>query len=383
MFSMFKKNKLTTSDVSSALAEFVLYGKPFNDHVTDIQMTGNVVNLSLKIAKDADQKQLENVYHALRTKLHAMGIEEVNLNVLLSEKVAHTPKPASAQTFIPTADKDEPKPTTAAPTQSQLLPHPRIRHIIAVASGKGGVGKSTTTVNIALALQRLGKKVGILDADIYGPSIPDMLGRASIKPMVEHEQFVPIDANGIAMLSIGSLIDGDSTPIAWRGIKATGALMQMYNQTNWPNLDYLIIDMPPGTGDITLTLSQRIPVTGAIVVTTPQHIALLDAKKGVEMFQKVNIPLLGIIENMALHTCRQCGHVEHIFGEAGGKNMAQLYGVPLLGQLPIDGQIREQMDRGTPNAIDEHITHIYDEIARQVDDGIGQYAKVRQDGRIF
>lgn len=213
--------------------------------------------------------------------------------------------------------------------------------------------------------------------------MPDMLGRAGIKPMVEHEQFVPIDADGIAMLSIGSLIDGDSTPIAWRGIKATGALMQMYNQTNWPNLDYLIIDMPPGTGDITLTLSQRIPVTGAIVVTTPQHIALLDAKKGVEMFQKVNIPLLGIIENMALHTCRQCGHVEHIFGEAGGKNMAQLYGVPLLGQLPINGQIREQMDKGTPNAIDEHITHIYDEIARQVDDGIGQYAKVRQDGRIF
>ena len=219
----------------------------------------------------------------------------------------------------------EPPITKAAPTQASLAAHPRIRHIIVVASGKGGVGKSTTTVNIALALQKLGNRVGVLDADIYGPSMPTMLGVADVKPQLENEQFVPVDAHGIAMLSIGSLLDGENTPVAWRGPKATGALMQLYNQTNWPQLDYLVIDMPPGTGDIQLTLAQRIPVTGAVIVTTPQHVALLDAQKGIEMFNKTSIPVLGVVENMALHTCSNCNHTEAIFGTGGGEMIAEQY----------------------------------------------------------
>lgn len=383
MFNIFKKNKFSQADVDKSITEFNLYGQPLNHHVTSSEIVGDVVNLSLKIHKDADQKQLENVYHALRTRLHTIGVEEVNLNVVLSD-TAPVSRDGATQTYIPTESKEaEPAPVKRAPTQSDIAPHPRIRHIIAVASGKGGVGKSTTTVSIALALQRLGKKVGILDADIYGPSIPDMLGMAGVKPNVENDQFVPIEADGLAMLSIGNLIETDNTPIAWRGVKATGALMQMYNQTNWPNLDYLIIDMPPGTGDITLTLAQRIPVTGAVVVTTPQHIALLDAKKGVEMFHKVNIPILGIVENMALHVCSQCGHVDHIFGADGGKNMATMYDVPLLGQLPVNAHIREQMDNGTPKLIGSSIAHIYDDIAKNIDEGIGKFARSRKDGRIF
>ncbi|WP_323842161.1 MULTISPECIES: iron-sulfur cluster carrier protein ApbC [unclassified Moraxella] len=393
MFKLFKKKKLTQAQIADALSEFRLCDKPLVEYLTSIELVDDVVNLSLKITKDTDRKQLESIYHALRTKLHILGIKEVNLNVVMTQSVAPTTKTLSkpsAQTFIPVnnanntnnADNKEELPKSHS-KQSDIAPHPRIRHIIAVASGKGGVGKSTTTVNVALALQKMGNKVGILDADIYGPSIPDMLGKVGVRPEIENDQFIPIDANGIAMLSIGSLIDSDSTPIAWRGVKATGALMQMYHQTNWPNLDYLIIDMPPGTGDITLTLAQRIPVTGAVIVTTPQHIALLDAKKGVEMFQKVHIPLLGIVENMALHICTQCGHIDHIFGADGGKNMAKMYGVPLLGQLPIDIQIREQMDNGTPTDIDTKIAHIYDDIAKNIETHIKQYARVRHDGRIF
>lgn len=214
------------------------------------------------------------------------------------------------------ANADQTNINQAKPSkQSQIAPHPRIRHIVVVASGKGGVGKSTTTVNVALALQKLGKKVGVLDADIYGPSIPDMLGVAGVKPMVENGKFVPVSAFGMPVMSIGSLLDSDNTPVAWRGIKATGALMQLFNDTDFPYLDYLLIDMPPGTGDIQLTLAQRIPVTGAVIVTTPQHIALLDAQKGIEMFNKTDIGVVGVIENMALHTCTNCGFVDEIFGE--------------------------------------------------------------------
>ena len=229
--------------------------------------------------------------------------------------------------------------------------HPRITHIIAVASGKGGVGKSTTSVNLALALKKLGARVGILDADIYGPSVPDMLGVAGVKPQVENEQFVPIEVYGLATLSIGNLIDSDNTPIAWRCSKATGALMQLYEQTNWPNLDYLIIDMPPGTGDIQLTLAQRIPITTAIIITTPQHIALLDVKKGVELFGKTDIAVMGIVENMALHTCSNCGHTEAIFGEGGGDEMSKLYNIPLLGRLPLAAGIGRQIDQGVPSVV--------------------------------
>lgn len=381
MFNIFKKNKFTQADIDKVLNQFDLYGQPLSNYVVASEIVDGVVNLSLKIHKDADQKKLEEIYYALRTRLCDMGVDETNLNVVLSdEPTKNTP---ITKTFVPNAQKNESAPIKRAPTQSDIAPHPRIHHIIAVASGKGGVGKSTTTVNIAIALQRLGKKVGILDADIYGPSMPDMLGVAGIKPKVENDQFVPIEADGLAMLSIGNLIQSDDTPIAWRGIKATGALMQMYQQTNWPNLDYLMIDMPPGTGDITLTLAQRIAVTGAIVVTTPQHIALLDAKKGVEMFRKVNIPVLGIVENMALHICSQCGHQDFIFGADGGKEMASLYGVPLLGQLPIDAQIRLQMDKGMPKGIHKDIAQIYDDIAKNIDDNIAQFAKTRNDGRIF
>ena len=278
----------------------------------------------------------------------------------------------------------EPPITKAPPTQASLAAHPRIRHIIVVASGKGGVGKSTTTVNIALALQQLGNRVGVLDADIYGPSMPTMLGVATIKPELENEQFVPINAHGLAMLSIGSLLDGDNTPVAWRGPKATGALMQLYNQTNWPQLDYLVIDMPPGTGDIQLTLAQRIPVTGAIIVTTPQHIALLDAQKGIEMFNKTNIPVIGVVENMALHTCSNCNHTEAIFGVGGGEQIAKQYQVPLLGQLPLASGIRAQVDKGEPSVLaNDEFAPYYIAIAKNIEATINKFAKPVDDQRIF
>ena len=243
-------------------------------------------------------------------------------------------------------------------------------------------------MNIALALQKLGKRVGVLDADIYGPSIPSMLGVAGQQPQLEHEQFVPIAAQGMPMLSIGSLLSDDTTPIAWRGAKATGALMQLYNQTNWPNLDYLVIDMPPGTGDIQLTLAQRIPVTGAVIVTTPQHIALLDAQKGIEMFRKTHIPVLGVVENMALHTCSSCGHTEAIFGEGGGDKMAAQYQVPLLGQLPLAKGIREQADKGEPSVIanqgaGDEFAEYYLTIAKNIEANIAKFAKPHDNNRIF
>lgn len=298
--------------------------------------------------------------------------------------------PQQADTAGLTNSKTNPKPATkatSAPRQSDLQAHPRIRHIVAVASGKGGVGKSTTTVNLALALQQMGHRVGVLDADIYGPSIPTMLGIEGVKPDIENEQFVPINAHGLATLSIGSLLDSDTTPVAWRGPKATGALMQLFHQTNWPNLDYLLIDLPPGTGDIQLTLAQRIPVTASIIVTTPQHVALMDAQKGIELFHKTDIAVLGLVENMALHTCGQCGHTEAIFGQGGGEQIANQYGVPLLGQLPLASGIREQADKGLPSVIanngaGDDFAVFYMDIAKAVDNGIGPYAK-QATARIF
>jgi ATP-binding protein involved in chromosome partitioning len=251
--------------------------------------------------------------------------------------------------------------------QKDLNPLPKIKNIIAVASGKGGVGKSTTAVNLALALVAEGAKVGVLDADIYGPSIPRMLGVSGKPDSTDGQHIEPKLAHGIQAMSIGFLIEED-TPMIWRGPMVTQALTQLLNETNWVDLDYLIIDLPPGTGDIQLTLCQRVPVSGALIVTTPQDIALLDARKGLKMFEKVEVPVLGIVENMAIHICSQCGYAEHIFGSGGGEHMSNEYDVPLLGSLPLDIHIREQADGGTPTVAADpegKIAAMYREIARK------------------
>lgn len=245
-----------------------------------------------------------------------------------------------------------------------------IKYIIAIASGKGGVGKSTTAVNLALALKGLGSEVGLLDADIYGPSQQLMLGVGDdVRPKQQDGKFIlPVEAHGLKTMSMAYLVN-DRTPMVWRGPMAGGALAQMLEQTLWGDLDYLIIDMPPGTGDIQLTLSQKAKVAGAVIVTTPQDIALLDAQKGIEMFRKVDVPILGIVENMAVHICSQCGHAEHIFGDRGGERIAQDYGVPLLGSLPLLLSIRERTDAGTPIVVaepDSEVTAIYRSIAKAI-----------------
>lgn len=258
---------------------------------------------------------------------------------------------------------------------SKIAPHsvqrgvnllPGVKNIIAVASGKGGVGKSTTAVNLALALAAEGASVGILDADIYGPSQPQMLGINSRPESTDGKSMEPLESHGIQAMSIGFLVDID-TPMVWRGPMVTGALEQLLRETRWRDLDYLVIDLPPGTGDIQLTLSQKVPVTGAVIVTTPQDIALLDARKGLKMFEKVGIPILGIVENMSTHICSQCGHEEHIFGAGGAAAMCKDYNVDLLGSLPLDICIREQADSGMPTVVAEpegKIAAIYKQIAR-------------------
>ena len=251
--------------------------------------------------------------------------------------------------------------------QKDLTPLPNVKNILAIASGKGGVGKSTTAVNLALALVAEGAKVGVLDADIYGPSIPRMLGLTGKPDSKDGQHLEPKIGHGVQAMSIGFMIEED-TPMIWRGPMVTQALTQLLNETNWVDLDYLIIDLPPGTGDIQLTLCQRVPVSGALIVTTPQDIALLDAKKALKMFEKVEVPVLGIVENMALHTCSNCGHSEHIFGSGGGERMAQQYDVPLLGALPLDIHIREQADSGAPTVAadpDGAVAKAYREIARK------------------
>ena len=257
----------------------------------------------------------------------------------------------------------------------QLLP--QVKNIIAVASGKGGVGKSTTAANLALALAAEGASVGVLDADIYGPSQPMMLGINRRPESEDGQTMEPLENYGVQVMSIGFLVDQDEAMI-WRGPMATQALEQLLRQTNWKDLDYLIIDMPPGTGDIQLTLSQRVPMTGAVIVTTPQDIALLDAKKGIKMFEKVGVPILGIVENMAAHVCSNCGHVEHIFGADGGKKMAADYGMDYLGALPLDMSIRLQADSGRPTVVadpDGDVAQIYKKVARDVAVKIAQRAK--------
>lgn len=254
---------------------------------------------------------------------------------------------------------------------------PNVKNIIAIASGKGGVGKSTTAVNLALALAAEGASVGMLDADIYGPSQPTMLGITGRPESRDGKSLEPMEGHGIQASSIGFMIDPD-TPMVWRGPMVTQALEQLLRDTNWRDLDYLVIDMPPGTGDIHLTLSQKVPVTGSIIVTTPQDIALLDARKGLKMFEKVGIPILGIVENMAMHICSSCGNKEHIFGSGGGERMAAEYEVEYLGGLPLDIRIREQADSGKPTVVadpDGEIATTYREIARRVAVRIAEQAK--------
>ena len=254
---------------------------------------------------------------------------------------------------------------------------PGVKNIIAVASGKGGVGKSTTAVNLALALAAEGAQVGVLDADIYGPSQPMMLGITGRPESKDGKTLEPLEAWGVQAMSIGFLIDTD-TPMVWRGPMVTQALEQLLKDTNWRDLDYLIVDMPPGTGDIQLTLAQKVPVTGAVIVTTPQDIALIDARKGLKMFEKVGVPIVGIVENMSIHVCSNCGHAEAIFGEGGAERMCKDYNVPFLGGLPLDIRIREQADSGRPTVVadpDGKIAAVYKDIARKTAVFVAQKAE--------
>ena len=366
-------------EIQQVLQQYLLPNSnhALKDRISQINVQDRVLQITINTyPEEADH--LQQIHDDLADALEKCGIQELNMHVI-QQKTGHkaggcghdhaqgescsTPAKneksnlprvmdaaASTQTETET-DPNNPPIAKAAPQQRDVPKHPRIQNVILVSSGKGGVGKSTTTVNLALALQQLGLKVGVLDADIYGPSIPTMLGNAGKTPMIEVENFVPLDAYGLAVLSIGHLTGDNNTPVAWRGPKATGALMQLFNQTLWPDLDVLVIDMPPGTGDIQLTLAQRIPVTGAVIVTTPQNVALLDATKGIELFNRVQIPVMGVIENMSTHICSNCGFEEQIFGTGGGDKLSQQYHIPLLGRLPLDASIRENADAGQPSVL--------------------------------
>lgn len=260
--------------------------------------------------------------------------------------------------------------------QTGLKPLPGVKNIIAIASGKGGVGKSTVTANLALALQAEGARVGVLDADIYGPSQPMMLG-ATTRPLVQDKKMLPVVCHGIQTMSIGYLVEED-TPMVWRGPMVSMALQQMLNDTLWQDLDYLIIDLPPGTGDIQLTLAQKVPLSAALVVTTPQDIALLDARRAIEMFNKVRVPILGVVENMSYHRCTQCGHHDALFGEGGGERIAAQYGVKVMGAVPLARPIREQVDQGCPTVVHDpegEVSQIFRTIARQVMRSLAQQKK--------
>lgn len=311
--------------------------------IVDLQVNGNEVELTLNFGYPL-RSQEKILTQALEQHLKSLG--DVQLTVNFASKIE------------------------ASQTQNNLPSLHKVKNIIAVASGKGGVGKSTTSVNLALALSQEGAKVGILDADIYGPSVPMMLGiKEGERPdFIDEKHFNPMFSHGIQSMSMGYMVT-DNTPMVWRGPMVSGALQQLLNQCMWHELDYLIIDMPPGTGDIQLTLSQKVPVTGAVIVTTPQDIATLDAKKGIEMFRKVNIPVLGVVENMAMHTCSNCGHEEHIFGEGGAKRIADEYQSELLASLPLALSIRENADNGQPIVMaepDSDIAKAYRAAARKV-----------------
>ena len=282
-----------------------------------------------------------------------------------------------ADAAIDTAEIVVEQRTSAHSVQKSLKRIEGIKNIIAVASGKGGVGKSTTSANLALALVADGATVGILDADIYGPSQPRMLGMSGSPESKDGKTLEPMENYGLKAMSIGFLVEED-TPMIWRGPMVTQALEQLLNDTNWGDLDYLIVDLPPGTGDTQLTLSQKIPVSGAVIVTTPQDIALLDARKGLKMFEKVEVPVLGVVENMSIHICSECGHAEHIFGEGGGQRMADEHTVDFLGSLPLDISIREQADSGNPSVVsdpDGKIAELYKDISRAMTSRLAEKAK--------
>ncbi len=389
-------------EIQQVLQNYVLphSNNRLQDRITQLQLHEATLQLTIKTYPE-EKPYLQQLHDELADQLEKCGLQELNLHVIQQKNnlAAATPAQdnqseksslppvvdASAQVSPNTAPDNDPNNLPiekAAPQQRDVPKHSRIQNIILVSSGKGGVGKSTTTVNLALALQKLGLKVGVLDADIYGPSIPTMLGNAGHTPLIEAENFVPLEAYGMAVLSIGHLTGDHNTPVAWRGPKATGALMQLFNQTLWPELDVLVIDMPPGTGDIQLTLAQRIPVTGAVIVTTPQNVALMDATKGIELFNKVQIPVLGVIENMSTHICSNCGYEEQIFGTGGGDQLADQYQIPLLGRLPLNVQIRENADAGKPSVIaEDEAAESYIEIARKIAEKLPQHS--RDEKRIF
>ncbi|MDY6485625.1 iron-sulfur cluster carrier protein ApbC [Acinetobacter faecalis] len=392
-------------EIQNVLQNYVLPNSTnlLKDRITQVNVEGNILQISINTVP-AEADDLQKIHDDLADALEKCGITELNMHVIQQKtggcghdhkegESCSTPKAETEKSNLPPVvdasgstkaeeDPNNPPIQKAAPQQRDVPKHPRIQNVILVSSGKGGVGKSTTTVNLALALQKLGLKVGVLDADIYGPSIPTMLGNAGRTPMIEAEQFVPIEAYGMAVLSIGHLTGDNNTPVAWRGPKATGALMQLFNQTLWPDLDVLVIDMPPGTGDIQLTLAQRIPVTGAVIVTTPQNVALLDATKGIELFNRVQIPVMGVIENMSTHICSNCGHEEQIFGTGGGDKLSEQYQIPLLGRLPLNASIRENADAGKPSVIaGDAAAENYMEIAKKIAEKL---PKVEKDqSRIF
>ena len=318
-----------------------------------------------------------NPYSALTWSKHVKGLAVVDAEVALDVQLGYPGKADAKQALYLLLSELVPAEhlnltintrIRSHKVQDKLEPHANIKNIIAVGSGKGGVGKSTVSSNLALALRQQGARVGILDADIYGPSQPLMLGVSGKPEVVENKNMLPHEAHGIQVMSIGFLIDSDDAMI-WRGPMVSQALQQLLNETRWGDLDYLIIDLPPGTGDIQLTLLQKIPVAGAVIVTTPQNVAVLDAKKALQMFNKLNVPTLGLVENMSMHTCSQCGHEEAIFGRQGGSEMAENYSLPLLVQLPLDAQIRKNADSGTPTVAAEpngSLARHYNEMALKV-----------------
>ena len=340
-----------------------------------MSFTENDVQNALKNLTDPNTKK--DFVSGKSVKNIKIGGNDVSLDILLGYPAKSvrgeikTAVEAHLKSALPGVGKVE------ANVASKVVPHAvqrgvklvdGVKNIIAVASGKGGVGKSTTAVNLALALAAEGARVGVLDADIYGPSQPTMLGISGNPDSTDGKSMQPMSNHGLQVMSIGFLIDAD-TPMVWRGPMVTQALEQLLHQTRWDNLDYLVVDLPPGTGDVQLTLAQKVPVTGAVIVTTPQDIALMDARKGLKMFEKVDVKIIGIVENMSTHICSQCGHEEHIFGAGGGEKMCADYNTEFLGSLPLDIHIREQADSGKPTVVadpDGKLSKVYKQIARRV-----------------